>query len=74
MPKTKCDGAEDPTIKNFYKIDNITFLICPLKVRIDWSQPQYFLSTEVERNTPWRQVFSGTHIHQQRHIPTGKNK
>ena len=30
-----------------------------LKVRIDRSQPQYFISTEVDRNAPWRQVSSG---------------
>ena len=37
------------------------------KVQIDRSQPQYIISTEVDRNTPWRQVSSGTHIvHQQR--------
>ena len=29
-------------------------------VQIDRSQPQYFISTEVVRNTPWRQVSSGT--------------
>ena len=45
-----------------------------LKVRIDRSQPQYFISTEVDRNIPWRQVSSGTHmINQQRHMPSGKN-
>ena len=45
------------------------------KVWIDRSQPQYFISTEVDRNTPWRQVSSGTHmVHQQRHMPSGKNK
>ena len=32
-----------------------------LKVWIVWSQPQYFISNEVVRNTPWRQVSSGTH-------------
>ena len=30
------------------------------KVRIDQSQPQYFISTEVDINTPWRQVSSRT--------------
>ena len=30
------------------------------KMRIDRSRPQYFLSTEVEINTTWRQMFSGT--------------
>ena len=45
------------------------------KVQIDQSQPQYFISTEVDRNTPWRQVSSGTNmVHQQRHTPSGKNK
>ena len=40
------------------------------KVQIDLSQPQYFISTEVDRNTTWRQVSSGTHmVHQQRHVP-----
>ena len=31
MPKTKWDGAEDPTINNFYTIDNIKFRIFSLK-------------------------------------------
>ena len=31
-----------------------------LKVRIDRSQPQHFISTEIDRNAPCRQVFSGT--------------
>ena len=36
------------------------------KVQIDRSQTQYFISTEVDRNTPWLQVSSGTHmVHQQ---------
>ena len=36
-------------------------------------RPQYFTSTEVDRNTPWRQVCSGTHmVHQQRHMASGK--
>ena len=46
-----------------------------LKVLIDRSQPQHFISTEVDRNAPWRQVCSGTYMaHQQRHMPSGKNK
>ena len=45
------------------------------KAQIDRSQPQFFIPTEVERNTPWRQVYSATHmVHQQRHKPSGKNK
>ena len=32
------------------------------KVKIDRSQPQYFISTEVNRNIPWRQVSSGIHM------------
>ena len=36
MPKIKWDGAEYHTMNNFYKIDNIIFLIIMLfKVRID---------------------------------------
>ena len=31
-----------------------------LKVWIDRIQPQYFNSIEIDRNTPWRQVSSGT--------------
>ena len=49
MPKTNWDGAEEPTIKNFYKIDNINFEYA-LKRAIDRSQPQHFVSTEVNRN------------------------
>ena len=46
-----------------------------LKVGIDQSQPQYFISTEVDMNTLWRQVSSWTHVvHQKRHMPGGKNK
>ena len=45
------------------------------KVQIDRSQLQYFISTEVDRNTPWWQVSSGTRmVHQQRHMPSAKNK
>ena len=63
MLKTKWVGAEEPT---FFYIKLIT------EAR---SEPQYFISTEVDRNTPWRQVSSGTHmIHQQRQMPSGKNK
>ena len=44
-------------------------------MRMDRIQPQYFISTEVDRNTPWRQVSSGTRmVHQQRHMPSGKDK
>ena len=44
-------------------------------VQIDRNQPQYFISTEVDINTPWRQVSPGTRmVHQQRHMPRGKNK
>ena len=31
MPKIKWDGAEEPTINNFYKMDNRKFRICSLK-------------------------------------------
>ena len=31
------------------------FEYASFKVRIDWNQPQYFISTEVDRNTAWRQ-------------------
>ena len=70
MPKTKCDSAEEPTIYNFYKIlKNMVF-----KVQIEWSQPQYFMST-VDRNTPWRQLSSRTGmVQQQSHMQSGKNK
>ena len=30
------------------------------KVQIDRGQPQYVISTEVKRNTPWRQESLGT--------------
>ena len=33
MPKTKWEGAEDPTINNFFKLESITFWICSLKCR-----------------------------------------
>ena len=67
MPKkqNKWDGAEELTINNFFKIDSIFFLNMLFRVQIDRSQPmqpQYFISTEVDRNTAWRQVSSGTHI------------
>ena len=32
-----------------------------LNVRIDRSQPKYFISTEIDGNSTWRKVFSGTH-------------
>ena len=38
------------------------------KVQIDRSQPQYFISTEVDKNTPWRQVSSGTHMVQNQFV------
>ena len=31
MSKSNWDGAEDPTTKNFYTIDNKQFRICSLK-------------------------------------------
>ena len=31
MPKIKSDGAEEPTINNFYKIYNRKFWICSIK-------------------------------------------
>ena len=44
-------------------------------MQIDRSIPQYFISTEEDRNTPWRQVSSGTRmVHQQRYMPGGENK
>ena len=44
-------------------------------MQIDRSHQQYLISTEVDRNTPWRKVSSGTRmVHQQRHMPNGKNK
>ena len=44
-----------------------------LKVRIDDSKPQYFTSTEVDRNIPLRQVSSGTQV-PQAETHGGKNK
>ena len=44
MPKTKWEGAEVPTINNFFKIERI--------------QSQNLISTEVARNSPWRKVSS----------------
>ncbi len=61
MPKTKWEGAEDPTINNFFKM-KAEILNMLFKVQIDQIQPQYFISTEVDRNTPWRQVSSWTHM------------
>ena len=34
--------------------------MCSLKCRSTEGQAQYFISTEVDRNTPWRQVSSPT--------------
>ena len=40
-------------------------------MRIDRSQPQYYISTEEDSNTPWRQVSLGTRmVHQQRQMPS----
>ena len=70
MPKPKWEGAEEPTINNFYTIDNKKVWI---KLLIDRAQPQYFKSTEVDINTTWWQVSSGTRmVHQQRQISSGK--
>ena len=55
MPKIKFDGAEDPTINNFYKIDNRKFCLCSLKA-------DRTILTEVDRKISWRQVSSGTHM------------
>ena len=45
------------------------------KAQSDRRHPQYFISTEVDINTPWRQLSLGTHmVHQQRHMLSGKNK
>ena len=49
MPKTKWGDAEEPTISNLYEMEILNML---LKVRIDRSKPQYFISTEVNRYTP----------------------
>ena len=65
-PKINLDGVGEPTINNFYKIDNRKFWICTLNCG---RQPEYFISTEVDINTHWLQVSSGTRmVHQQRHI------
>ena len=72
--KNQVEWCCRPTIYNSYKLitDNFEYA---LKVQIDRIQPQYFISTEVDRNTPLRQVSSGTRmVHQQRHMPSGKNK
>ena len=44
MPKINWDGVEEPTINNFYNIDIVTENFEYFKVRIDRSQPQYFIS------------------------------
>ena len=46
------EGAEDPTINNFFKLKAYEMLNMLFKVQIDRRQPQYFISTEVDRNTP----------------------
>ena len=45
-----------------------------LKVWIGRSKPQHFISTEVNRNAPWRKCPRGHMTFQQRHVPSGKNK
>ena len=47
MPISKWNGAKEPTIGNFYKIDINEVFNMPLTVRIYRSQSQYFISTEV---------------------------
>ena len=57
------------------KITQLSILNILFKVQMDGKQPQYIISTEVDRNTPVRQVSSETHmVHQQRHMPSGENK
>ena len=42
MPQIKWDGAEEPTINNFFKIDIRKFGICSLKFRSTIEdQPQF---------------------------------
>ena len=68
----KPSGMElnSPQLTIYIKLITETFDF-PLKK----CQPQYFISTEVDRNATGRQMSSGTHVvHQQRHIPSGKNK
>ena len=36
MPKIKWDGAEDPKIYNFYKIDNIIVIPIPLSYYVEY--------------------------------------
>ena len=72
MPKTKWNGAEEPTINYFYKIDNMQFRILSYKCG---STDTNRISSELDRNTPWQQVSSWTHmIQHQRRIPSGENK
>ena len=58
MPKTKWCGAEEPKSNNVYKIYNSKVCIFS-QVRINRSQPRYFISTA---NTPWQQVSPRTHL------------
>ena len=53
MSKHKWDGAAEPNSNNFYTNDNRKFGRC--SQQIDRNQPQYFTSTEVDRNSSWRQ-------------------
>ena len=49
--------------------------LCSLKCDLTERQPQYFISTLVDRNTHWRQVSAGTRmVHQQIYMPSGKNQ
>ena len=55
IPNFKRDGAEEPTINNFYKMEVGQFEY-PLKVRIDRNRPHNHISTEIDSNTTWLQV------------------
>ena len=51
-PGIEWDGAEDPTIHNFYKIDNRKFQICSLKCG----------STEAKFYQNWGKIVEGLAI------------
>ena len=50
MSKTKWDGAEEPTINNFFKIDSRKFRICSLKCR----------TTEANRSISYQPKYAET--------------
>ena len=72
MPKTKWDGAEEPTISILFNNS----------IRLITETFEYALKSAdrpkpiaVDTNTPLRQVSSGVHkVHPQRHMPSGKNQ